>query len=81
MLRQKHLWENSWRNIMGKYVIFFLVILAILLYAVTFSENKGKVKAKILGKERDVSLGLLLLTAFIDGAILSFLLYYLIFEA
>jgi len=65
---------------MGKYIIFFLVVLATLLYAMTFFENKKKVKVKVLGREREVSLGLLLLTAFLDGAILSFLLYYLIFE-
>ncbi len=65
---------------MGNYIIFFLVILATLLYAVTFFENKKKVKARILGKDREVALGLLLLTAFLDGAILSFLLYYLIFQ-
>ncbi|EKD63452.1 MAG: hypothetical protein ACD_51C00278G0005 [uncultured bacterium] len=63
---------------MAKYFIFFLAILMCSLYAVTFFENKNKVKVKILGRDRDVSLGLLLLTAFLDGAILSFILYYLL---
>lgn len=49
-----------------------------LMYGVTFFENKNKIKVKIFGKERDVSLGLLLLTAFLDGAVLSFILYYLV---
>jgi uncharacterized integral membrane protein len=63
---------------MGRYIIFFLAVLMTLAYGVTFFENKGKVKVRILGKEREVSLGLLLLTAFLDGAVLSFILYYLI---
>lgn len=63
---------------MGRYIIFFLAVLMCLMYGVTFFENKGKVKVRILGKEREVSLGLLLLTAFLDGAVLSFILYYLI---
>ena len=63
---------------MGKYIIFFLAVLMSLAYGVTFFENKNKVKVKILGKDREVALGLLLLTAFLDGAILSFVLYYLI---
>lgn len=63
---------------MARYIIFFLAVLMCLMYGVTFFENKNKIKVKIFGKERDVSLGLLLLTAFLDGAVLSFILYYLV---
>lgn len=64
---------------MVKYLLFFLVILGILFYAGTFLENKKKVKVKILGKEREITLGLLLISVFLDGVILSFVLFYLIF--
>ncbi len=63
---------------MVKYVIFFLVLVGVGLYCVTFFENKKKVKVRVLGKEREITLGLLLLTAFLDGAVLSFVLYWLI---
>lgn len=60
---------------MLRYVVFFAAVLCVLLYVVTFLENKQKIKARILGKEREVSLGLLLLSAFLDGAVLSLVLY------
>jgi len=60
---------------MVKYIIFFAAVLCVLVYATTFFENRQKIKAKILGKEREISLGLLLFSAFLDGAILSLALY------
>lgn len=63
---------------MGKYLLFFLVVVGILFYAGTFLENKKKVKVKILGKEREITLGLLLVSVFLDGGILGFILFYLI---
>ena len=63
---------------MVKYFVFFLVVLGILFYFLTFRDNKKKVKLNILGKEREISLGLLLFSVFIDGAILGFLLFYLV---
>ncbi|EKD64465.1 MAG: hypothetical protein ACD_50C00379G0002 [uncultured bacterium] len=66
---------------MAKYPAFFLVILGILFYGITFRDNNKKIKVKILGKEREISLGLLLLSVFLDGAILGFLLFYLVFYA
>ncbi|HAU39799.1 MAG: hypothetical protein UV80_C0002G0157 [Candidatus Peregrinibacteria bacterium GW2011_GWF2_43_17] len=63
---------------MLKYIIFFAAVLCVLLYTVTFFENKQKVKARILGKEREISLGLLLFSAFLDGGILSLALYFVL---
>ncbi|MBU1018774.1 MAG: hypothetical protein ABII07_01615 [Patescibacteria group bacterium] len=64
---------------MTKYLLFFLVVLGFLLYFITFRDNGGKVKVKILGKEREVTLGLLLFSVFLDGVILGFLFWYLVF--
>jgi len=61
-----------------KIPLFFLVAFSILVYFDLFWKNRHeKVRFRLFGKETDVGLGLLLLTAFFDGALLAVLLLWL----
>ena len=61
-----------------KIPLFFLVAFSILVYFDLFWKNRHeKVKFRLFGREAGIGLGLLLMTAFFDGALLSVLLLWL----
>jgi len=60
--------------------IFFIVAILTLTYFVTFWQNWGrKVKFHMFGKDIEISLGLLSFGIFLDGAILSAILIWLLY--
>ena len=61
-----------------KLPLFFIAVFSILVYFDLFWKNRHeKVRFRFLRKEADVGLGLLVLTAFLDGALLAVLLLWL----
>jgi hypothetical protein len=62
-----------------KLLFFFIVILFTLLYFVQFWENRHeKVTFHIFGQKVEMNLGLLLVAVFLDGAILSLLIIWIL---
>lgn len=61
-----------------KLPLFFIAVFSVLVYLDLFWKNRHeKVRFRFLRKEAEVGLGLLVLTAFIDGALLTVLLLWL----
>jgi len=62
-----------------KLLLFFIVVLFTLLYFVEFWENRHtRVSFHMFNHKIDISLGLLLVAVFLDGAILTLLLTWLL---
>lgn len=61
-----------------KLPLFFIAVFSVLVYSDLFWKNRHeKVRFRFLRKEADIGLGLLVLTAFIDGALLTLVLLWL----
>lgn len=61
-----------------KLPLFFIAAFSVLVYLDLFWKNRHeKVRFRFLRKEAEVGLGLLVLTAFFDGALLAVLLLWL----
>jgi hypothetical protein len=63
-----------------KPLIFFIVTLITLTYFVTFWQNRNeRVKFRLFNQKVDISVGLLAVGIFLDGAIISALLIWLLY--
>ena len=62
-----------------KLILFFIVILFTLIYFVVFWENRHeKTHFHFFSQRIDINLGLLMLAVFLDGAIITLLLLWLL---
>ena len=62
-----------------KIILFFIAILSVLMYIMMFFENRHvKTHIHIFGQKIDINVGLLILVTFLDGAIITGLLVWLL---
>lgn len=65
-------------NIALSYFLWFLVVLAVLMYGHTALRNPLKVEVSFLGTTKKTTVRSLVLIAFLDGAAVGALVYFLI---
>jgi uncharacterized integral membrane protein len=70
--------NNMDSAILLNYFLWFIVVLASLMYLFVAAKNKSKINLEFFGTKKEVNIGLLLIITYFDGLIIGFLIYFLL---